>query len=482
MQAGMLVKMATRAGLLCGTLFFSVGLAHAEDDMILLDRDGLVLRAHLQAGLNVVSEHNLFWNYADTFAPSAGFNANPTWLEGYVKPGLSFSKEITSVVSAYGLISMVASGTAGIDAYSTGNTGRITLEEGYLGLRSTNKDGPTFDISAGPREFKAGTGMLLANGGSSGFDRGALKLGPRKAWEQSAIGRVGIDGFTGTAFYLDANELSDTDGHTKIAGTDLRYDAGPENFAGATIGHVLSSDAPYPKAAPNGIGAPSILPRGRDGLNFTNLYGRISPRQGRFENFFVGGDFAYEWNHRINMAAWAGRVQVGYTFTEYSWTPTLSYSYQTFSGDDPSTSKLERFDPLFYEGSPSSWSTGSKSSMLFINSNVNAHQISLRVTPTDRDTFTLRYSYIDVNELRSPIQFGQATRVDSSGGVPNAITGATARHLADDIFLEYNRVLTPNIYLTAGFSVSFSGPGSASLINGNLPVWTGGFVNVVANY
>lgn len=137
MQAGMLVKMATRAGLLCGTLFFSVGLAHAEDDMILLDRDGLVLRAHLQAGLNVVSEHNLFWNYADTFAPSAGFNANPTWLEGYVKPGLSFSKEITSVVSAYGLISMVASGTAGIDAYSTGNTGRITLEEGYLGLRSS---------------------------------------------------------------------------------------------------------------------------------------------------------------------------------------------------------------------------------------------------------------------------------------------------------------------------------------------------------
>ncbi|WP_421915909.1 alginate export family protein [Mesorhizobium sp.] len=465
-------------------VLFVPSLALADDPMVLLDSDGLVVRAHLQAGLNVVSEHNLFWNYADTFAAGAGFNANPTWLEGYVKPGLSFSKELTSVVSAYGLISLVASGTLGIDAYDTGNTGRITLEEGYLGLRSTNKDGsPTFDISVGPREFKAGTGMLLANGGSSGFDRGALKLGPRKAWEQAAIGRVGIDGFTGTAFFLDANELSDTDSNTRIAGADLRYDAGPENFAGVTLGHVLDSDAPYPKAAPNGIGAPSILPGGRDGLNFTNLYGRVSPEQGSLEDFFVGGDFAYEWNDRIDMAAWAGRVQVGYTFTEYSWAPTITYSYQTFSGDDPSTSKLERFDPLFYEGSPSSWSTGSKSSMLFINSNVNAHQISLRVTPNPRDTFTLRYSYIDVNELRSPIQFGQATRVDdSSEGVPNAITGATARHLADDIFLEYNRVLTPNIYLTAGFSVSFPGPGAASLVNGNLPVWTGGFVNVVANY
>lgn len=261
-----------------GVLFIP-GLALADDPMVLLDSDGLVVRAHLQAGLNVVSEQNLFWNYADTFAAGAGFNANPTWLEGYVKPGLSFSKELTSVVSAYGMISLVASGTVGIDAYDTGNTGRITLEEGYLGLRSTNKDGPTFDVSVGPREFKAGTGMLLANGGSSGFDRGALKLGPRKAWEQSAIGRIGIDGFTGTAFYLDANELSDTDSHTRIVGTDLRYDAGPENFAGATIGHVLSSDAPYPKAAPNGIGAPSILPGGRDGLNFVNLYGRVSPER-----------------------------------------------------------------------------------------------------------------------------------------------------------------------------------------------------------
>jgi hypothetical protein len=378
-------------------------LAFADDPMLLHDSDGLVVRAHLQAGLNAVFERNLFWNYAETFVPLSGFNSNANWLEGYVKPGLSFTKELTSVVSAYGMISLVASGTLGIDAYATGNTGRITLEEGYLGLRSTNKDGPTFDISVGPREFKAGTGMLLANGGSSGFDRGALKLGPRKAWEQAAIGRFGVDDFSGTAFYLDANELSDTDSGTKIAGADFRYDLGPENFAGATFGHVLDSDAPYPKAAPGGIGVPSILPGARNGLNFVNLYGRVSPAQGSFENFFVGGDFAYEWNNNIDMAAWAGRVQVGYTFTEYSWAPTISYSYQTFSGDDPSTSKLERFDPLFYEGSPSSWSTGSKSSMVFINSNVNAHQISLRVTPTERDTFTLRYAYISANELRSPI-------------------------------------------------------------------------------
>src|SRR5690606_38689632 len=130
---------------------------------------------------------------------------------------------------------------------------------------------------------------------------------------------------------------------------------------------------PYPKAAPGGFGSPSVLPGGREGLNFVNLYGRVNPFAEQFGGFFIGGDFTYQQNDRVDMQAWGGRVQVGYEFQEYSWAPTLTYTYQTLSGDDPSTSRLERFDPLFYEGSPSAWSTGSKSSMVFINSNVNAH-------------------------------------------------------------------------------------------------------------
>lgn len=477
----MQLSIAARTGLLLCVTLLHAGWAHAEDRMILLDRNGFVLRAHLQAGLNAVSEHNLFWNYAESFAPSAGFDPKATWLEGYIKPGLSFTQGLGGL-TLYGKVSAVASGTLGFDAYDTGNTGAVTLEEGYLGLRSEKPTSPSFDVSLGPREFKAGTGMLLANGGSSGFERGALKLGPRKAWEAAAIGRFGFDDFTVTAFYLDANERSNSDTNTQIVGTDLRYQTDDDTFAGATLGHVLESTAPYPKAAPGGIGIPSVLEDARAGLNFINLYGKAKPFGESFDGFFVAGDFAYEQNNRIDMQAWAGRIQLGYTFADYSWAPTLVYSYQTFSGDDPSTARLERFDPLFYEGSPSAWSTGSKSSMVFINSNINAHQLSLRVTPTERDTFTLRYAYISANELLSPIQFGQATRVVTANGVPNPIAGVTARHLADDIFLEYSRVLNPNTYLTAGFSVSFPGPGANSVVDADAPVWTGGFVNVVVDF
>jgi hypothetical protein len=473
---------ATCALLAAGLLAPHAAPAQTRDPMLLYDNDGWAVRAHLQVGLNAVVERDLFWSFADTFARTKRFNDDTQWLEAYLKPGLSFTKALERDLIAYGKVSMIASGTLGQDAFAAGNTGRVSLEEGYLGLRKGEPGGLTFDLSVGPREYKAGTGMLIANGGSSGFERGALKLGPYKAWEFATLARVGLGNFSGTAFYLDAHELPSTDNGTKIAGADLRYDGASGMLAGLTYGNVVASSAPYPKAPPGGIGPPSILPGARNGLNFVNLYGRANPFPDVLRDFFIAGDFAYEWNDRIDLSAWAARVQVGYTFTDVRWTPTITYSYQTFSGDDPSTTKLERFDPLYFEGNPNAWSTGSKSSMVFINSNANAHQISFSVKPTPQDTITLRYAYISANQLLSPIQFGQATRVDFSNRAPNVIAGVTDYHLSDDIFLEYNRAINANTYLTAGVSVSIPGRGVDLVVPTKAPYWPGGFVNVVFNF
>lgn len=470
--------------LAAGLLWLAPAYALAEpgDPMMLHDSDGLAVRGHFQFGVNVVAEQNVFWNYSDVVAPQANFDTDLEWLEAYVKPGVSFTKQLGGAVSAYGKVSAVASGTLGTDAFATGDTGRVTLEEGYVGLRTTNDNGLSFDLSIGPREFIAGTGMLIANGGSNGFRRGALKLGPRKAWEFAGLARVGYRSFTATAFYVDANESPDSDSHNKIAGVDFRHDGGPAVYAGMTLGQVVGSDAPYPQAAPDGIGVPSILPGAREGLKFLSVYGRTQPFGGALEQLFIAGDVAVERHSDISLKAWAARGQVGYIFASHPWRPTIGYIYQTFSGDDPSTRALERFDPLYYEGSPSSWSTGSKSSMVFINSNVNAHQLWARVTPSEQDTITLRLARVSANELLSPIQFGQATRVEEIDGVLNPISGVTRHHLSDDIFIEYNRALTRNIYLTGGFSASIPGAGAKSVIPTDAPIWTGGFVNVVVNF
>ncbi|MEW9919613.1 alginate export family protein [Marimonas sp. MJW-29] len=456
--------------------------AQASDPMLIHDADGLTVRGHLQFGLNAVSEANLFWNFSDTVAPGSGFDPDTSWLEVYVKPGLSFEKMLDSGSVLYGKASAVASYTFGTDAYDFGDTGRITLEEAYLGLRTPADGGPVFDFSLGPRELKLGTGMLIANGGSSGFERGALKFGPRKAWEKAAIARLTQDGLTGTAFYIDPNERPANDGKNRLAGLDLRHDWAGGGFLGLTFASVLNSESPYIQAAPGGSGAPTILPGAREGTRALNLYARTSPLSGALENWSFAADLAREWNDDIDLSAWAGRVQASHAFASLPWSPTLTYSFQTFSGDDPNTTRLERFDPLYYEGSPSAWATGSKSSMVFINSNVQSHNIALSVKPTPRDTITLRYAHIRANELFSPIQFGQATRLDTTGGTANVISGVTNAHLSDDLFLEYSRIINRNTYLTAGISVSFPGEGIKNTVSGDVPNWTGGFINVVFNF
>ena len=439
--------------------------------------ENLTVTGHFQGGVNLVAEHNLFWDFGETVAGVTDFDPNAEWFEAYVKPGVTFEQRMSDQASFYGGLSGVGSMTIGTDAFDAGDTGRVTLEEAYLGWRY-RADETTFDLSVGPRTFKAGTGMLIESGGSSGFSRGALKLGPRKAWGLAVLGAVSHGGFTGTGFYLDPNESPDNDSHNRLTGVDFRYDSNPNALIGVTAGKVIESEAPYPKAPLGGVGFPSIIPGARDGLEFVNLYGR-APLAG-LPNAFMAADLAFERNDRIDLRAWAGRAQVGYTFAEHRWQPTLSVGYQTFSGDDPNTDRLERFDPLYYEGNPSAWSTGTKSSMVFINSNVNSWQIAASIKPTPRDTFTARLHRIEADQLRSPIQFGQATRVEGDD-VNNPITGVTRRHLSDDLYVEYFRVVSPNLYLTSGFSVSVPGAGIRSIVD-SAPVWSGAYINLIANY
>lgn len=451
--------------------------AQGADPWELYAADGTTVRATLQFGANLVSEGNLFWNLSDFAAPTSGFDPDATWLEVYVKPGLNFETALDNGAEIYGRLSAVGSYTFGTDAFDTGDTGRLTLEESYAGLRMPIGDEAQIDLSFGARELRLGTGMLISDGASDGFERGALKFGPRRAWELAGIAELTSGNFTGTLFYLDPRELPGSDNGNALGGVDLRYDFPEGGFLGMTYVNVLESAAPYPQATTSG---PIILDGAREGTETISLYGRTNPFAGALENFFFTGDLAYQWNDRIDLEAWAGRVQVGYTFADAPWSPVLTYSYQTFSGDDPNTPTLERFDPLYYDGSPSAWATGSKSAMVFINSNVQAHNISLSFQPTQRDTITFRYAHVRANELGSPIQFGQATTFDPVSGVVQ--TGVSDAHLSDDFFIEYRRIINRNTFLTAGVSIAVPGDGIRNVFPGDDPNWVGGFVNVVFNF
>lgn len=466
----------------CGcSLPIAQSAAQAADPTIFHRDEGLTLRWHLQAGANAVAEQKLFWNLAATTTPDSNYDPNKAWLELYVKPGISAERSLAGGAVLYGKLSAVASATRGTDAFESTNASSLTLEELHAGLRGKWDSDLSYDLSIGSRELRLGTGMLIASGASSGFERGALKFGPRKAWDQAVVAQLASGSLSGTAFYVSPNELPSSEGRNRLAGIDLRHDGVGGGYLGATLLRVLNSESAYVQAAPNGVGAPTVLPGARDGTVALSLYVKSNPLPG-LPNWTFLADFAREWNRRINLKAWAGRAQAEYAFAGLPWSPTFTYTYQTFSGDDPNTAQLERFDPLYYEGNPNAWSTGSKSSMTFINSNVQAHGVAFRVQPTPRDTLTLRYSRLSPNELRSPIQFGQATRVDMAGAGANVVAGVTSPHLADDLFLEFNRVLSRHLFLSAGAAISVPGKGIRDVTGGDVPNWTGGYVNLVVNY
>lgn len=110
---------------------------------------------------------------------------------------------------------------------------------------------------------------------------------------------------------------------------------------------------------------------------------------------------------------------------------------------------------------------------------MNALSLALQLSPSPQESLTLRYAHIRANELKSPIQFGQGTRLDPDFEV---VAGVTTADLADDFFLEYSRVITRNTFLTAGVSASFPGAGIDRVVGRDASLWTGGFVNVVIAY
>lgn len=455
--------------------------AAPADPLRFEDASGFV-KLGVMGGLQIVAESRSFWNLSRAFAPGARFHPSMSWGEAYLKPSLAFERRLGGGVTLYGALSAVGSKTLGRDVFDSRDQGRIALEEGFLGLRYGDASAPfRFDLSAGPQGYRIGSGMLIADGAADGFERGALIFGPRQAWATTAVARLGFGPLTVEGFYLQPNELRSSDTRTRLAGAKAEWMIGPNQFAGFAYGQVLSSTAPYPQAA-GGLGPPAILLDARDGLQFAQAYARVNPLPAA-PGLWLAGDLAVQWNDRVKLNAWAGRAEIGYAFTEWPWRPTISYAYQTFSGDDPSTRRLERFDPLFYDGSPPGWATGSNGSFVFINSNVNAHRFTVALTPTPQDIVTLRYARVSANELNSPIQFGQATRLSLAKGVPALVTGVRDRHLSDDFLVEYTRVLTPNVFVTVGAAYSIPGKGLKDLAAPrSVKDWAGGFANLVVRH
>lgn len=388
--------------------------------------------------------------------PPSDFEGNLAWSELWLEVGANLNAR-GDLGRLYGSLSLGGSQTFGTDSFDQSDQGTWLLEKVFLGFRTEAREGSwNIDISAGQQDFGAGTGMLLWQGAGNGFERGGLNIVQRTAWSMAAVGKVSDGKSTIEGFYLDANEVESNDTETEIAGVLWRHDHSPQTNIGAYYLNVLQSKQVYPLAD-----LPLFIGDGRNGLNAVQAFARIDGNEFGIANAWLRGEFAYEWNANLagtgGMQAWAAYGEVGYRFAELPMAPAISYSYASFSGDDPATAQYERFDPLFYGNGLDNWWFGANGSYAFLNSNLNFHRFSLQLVATEVDFLKFQYVITSANELNSPIQFGQAARIDLEDG--GLIVGAPAHHLSDEIYGEWTHVFSPSVAATLWGSLAIPGEG-----------------------
>ncbi|MEG1700902.1 MAG: alginate export family protein [Alistipes sp.] len=309
-----------------------------------------------------------------TYPSGKGYSA---WLEGFAAGGIYGITKIIPAINLhlYGGANYLISFSAGDALFS--NRARIygAIEEAYIGLiggsRTAGGHLYRYNFLYGRKQFVLGDGWLIINTSMNGDNRAALQLNPR--WASKHVFQSGFqwDRLFVQLFRLEANELPILNSGTIINGANLELGSRERMLIGASFLQVLRSRFKY------------YLPDGsvesRKGLQVYNLrLFRNAPVNG---GLLFKAEVGYERNPNFRMSAWAGYAEVGWNFARTRTSPTLSYRFAYFGGDDPNSRSYNRWDALYTGGNGEQWVQGSNMYKMVQNSNEISHRIQLIFNP-----------------------------------------------------------------------------------------------------
>ena len=232
-----------------------------------------------------------------------------------------------------------------------------------------------FNFSAGRQRFTLANGFLIANTAANGQDRAALQANARWASDLLVLGQVAYNSTRLEAFYLDPDELPVIDTNTALAGVNLEARPIPGLMTAASYVTAVQSDYNYFSPTAKIIGT-------RDGLNVYDARFTYTPKPLSQPGPFFGAEAAIQTHRDFDMFATAGYGEVGYSFVDTKWSPSISYRLGYFSGDDPDTEAYQRWDPLFSGGNGEQWVQGANHFKVVQDSNVIAQRIQARFRPS----------------------------------------------------------------------------------------------------
>lgn len=308
--------------------------------------------------------------YTDPHPERPSGDLTDNWMEGSVKPTLSADFKTGGGSHWYGKFSAVGVRTFGSAPSLVGSDdSSYDVEDFYIGWRSGSSVGSeedVIDFKVGRAPYKLGKGMFLYDGASDGGTRGGYWTGARKAFEMAAIGTLKTGANKIEAFYLDKDDLPESDSDTKLWGLNYELTLGEHNTLGVT----------YTKWSADTNEAPQ-----RDGLEVYNARAYVAPFP--VEALSFEAEYIKEDNGALlDSSAWS--VLAAYQLGS-RWQPKISYRYALFEGDDPATSQNEAFDSLLTGFSDwGSWWQGEIAGEYFLgNSNLISHQVRIHATPSE---------------------------------------------------------------------------------------------------
>jgi hypothetical protein len=425
-------------------------------------------------GLQPTGEYQAFWNAFQGGDPAAGYDPNRFWTEYWIFPGVTATFRSGVADTFYGGMSAGITGNLGSDIYASPPSGRAAIETMYLGWRHKDTaSGFSLDLSTGQQNYSIGTGFLVYQGAQNGGTRGATNVAPRTAWEMTGIVRLAWGKVSADGFFLEYNAIPGQP-TTQLAGGAARLSLGGNQVLGLAFIDAVESTMTYAQAPE------TVIPSGRKGTTTSHAFATFKPLPSSAPSLLLSGEGALQRNMRIDLKAWAAAGTVSWGFEKTAWKPTLSYTCAYYSGDDPSTPALEKFDPLFWNGGVTSWATGGNGAYSWTNSNIVMQRVHLNVAPSPSDVLDLLYFYISAARTNSPLGFGQAPLATIS--TPILIPGVPTSHLNDGLVVQWQRNLSRNWTLTSTLELSFPGAGLKAVSNGTATTWVGGDVNLAFSY
>jgi Alginate export len=347
-----------------------------------------------------------------------------------------------------GVYSLTASGPDG--AVSNGSRGTVTkytLESAHLAWQSEDLfpqlGHNAIELSAGNQNYQVFDGLLFWDGGQDSTNRGANWLSPRKAFRETGIARLNLNGFMLEGVHLKYNDDPDTG--TRLGAGRVEYVKDDWLMKYLKVGFMYFDIYESDTAS-------------RDGMNGIYVYHEAIPLPA-LESLSYKTSFVRESNAKSSglSEAYGWYVTPAYKLSSLPWKPQLSYRYASFTGGG-----TRAFDSLFTGLSDwGSWFQGELlGEYVLSDSNSRSNQVRLLLKPNEILTLNLIY-----------YKFLLDNRNQDFGLTPSRVS----RSLADEVDLIVDMALTNWWSLTATCSVANPNAGFREAVNGSA-TWINGYL------